>query len=38
MYMAFSQQRADGLFGVFLINDHADICDNDTNDLTHYSL
>lgn len=30
MYMPFSQQRADGLFGVFLINDHTDICDNVT--------
>lgn len=30
MDMSFSQQRADGLFSVFLINDHTDICDNVT--------
>lgn len=30
MYMPFSQQRADGLFGVFLIKDHTDICDKVT--------
>lgn len=28
--MSFSQQRADGLFGVSLINDHTDICGNVT--------
>lgn len=34
----FTPQTADGLFAMFLIIDHTDICDSDSDELSHNSL